>query len=131
MTTIPRVEFLRVQIAEAKNRSFDKQREAGKQFIERFKEHLDELIADPYQFTSHTCYSEKIEGDMYANGTDSKFFIDYVTTQLASYGYRVEKSHDGGGMYETIVVRWDIVKSKRNFGDVGPPYDHIYAPGTR
>lgn len=111
LTTIPRVDFLRVQIADAKNRKLDKQREAGKQFLERFKQHLEKLIADPYKFTSHTTYSEELKGDMFANGVDPTFFLEYVQAQLASLGYRVEKSHDGGGMYSTILVRWDIEKS--------------------
>jgi hypothetical protein len=110
ITTIPSVEILRASIADAKSRKFDVQREAGKQFIERFKQHLEKLLADPYRFTSHTTYSEEIKGDMYAHGTDPTFFIEYVESQLREFGYRVEKSHDGGGMYSTILVRWDIQK---------------------
>lgn len=119
MSLIPNVNLLRAQIADAKNRKYDKQREAGKQFIERFKAHIEKLIADPYQFTSHTCYVEEIKGDMYDQNTSPTFFIDYVRTQLSGFGYRVEESHDGGGMYSTIIVRWDIEKPKKKYGDVG------------
>lgn len=139
----PNVTLLRERIANAKNRKLDKQRDASKEFIARFNSHLIRLIADPDNFASHTSYSEEIKGDMYTSGSNSDFFFQCVKGELEPLGFRVEKSHDGGGMYSTIVVRWDIEKSKRKFGDVGPPYrrndvdfppctgTNIYAPGTK
>jgi len=125
--SIPAAFQLRKMIDEAKSRHHDKQRAAAKDFITRFTSHLNKLVSDPSKFTSHTVYSEEVKGDMYTSGADSDFFFDSVKGELAPLGYRVERSHDGGGMYSTIVVRWDIETRKRNYGDVGPPY----APETK
>ena len=116
-------EQLREKIDVARARKKEKQREAGKEFIGRFTGHIENLLDDPYKFTTHTVYSEELKGDMYDSNLDPTFFIDWVANVLHPLGYRVEKSHDGGGVHETIVVRWDIERP-RKFGD-------LYAPGTK
>ena len=108
----PSAESIRAAIAEAKERKHN----AGEQFIARFIEHLDKLLCDPDEFTAHTYYSEDLRGAMYDTNANPDFFIGYVQTRLNPLGYRVEKSHDGVGMYSTIVVRWDISSGVKRYG---------------
>lgn len=113
MNNIPNVTELRQKIAEAKDRKLTKVRAVGDLFIERFGLHLEALLTNPSKFTSHTSYGEEIKGDAYSDGANADYYINYVKGVLSPLGYVVEKSHDGGGMYSTIVVRWDIVSRPR------------------
>ena len=115
---IPVAAHFCIKLAEAKSRELDKTREAVETFLKRFKQHLDMLLANPDKFTSHTCYVEELRGNMYVKGADCSFFVESVKSKLSPLGYRVEKSHDGGGMYETIVVRWDIESKRMGRGSV-------------
>lgn len=106
LASIPSAIELRAKIGIAKNRALDPIRAAGNECIKRFKAHLEELLTDPSKFTSHTSWSEEIKGA--ATNSDVDFYIGYIHSQLSPMGYRVEKSHDGGGMYSTVLIRWDI-----------------------
>lgn len=105
---IPTVDEVLRSIALAKNKALKPVREAGDALIEQFSKHLIQLVANPSKFTSHKCFIKEMPFGAYYNG-NYDYFLEYVKTQLPE-GYRVEQSHDGGGMYSTIVIRWDEIK---------------------
>jgi hypothetical protein len=107
---IPTAEDLRKALVVAKDKAMNPVRKAGDELIKDFSNHLVQLIANPSKFTGHTCYIKEMPAGAWHKG-NYDFFLEYVRTQLPE-GYRVEQSHDGGGMYSTIVIRWDIVKVK-------------------
>lgn len=110
MNLPPSVDVLRKQIEAARDRSLEKPRKAAEGTIERLNAHIAALLANPEKFTSHTLFSEEMPAGAYHNGNYGAY-LDALATKLTPLGYRVEKSHDGGGMYSVVVIRWDFLKS--------------------
>lgn len=113
-TEIPNVTTLREQIAQAKDRSLEPIRTEAEKILAGFAEHLNKLLTNPNQFTSHTCFVAKlpVEGEGTAK---MEYFFRIIREKLVPLGYLVEKSHDGGGMYGTVVIRWDIISTHRRW----------------
>lgn len=108
----PSAKILRDQIEAARNRALEKPQKAAEGTIERFIAHISALLANPEKFTSHDLFSEQMPADAYHDGS----YYDYLHalgSKLLPLGYRVEKSYDGGGMFHTVVIRWDLEKTHR------------------
>jgi hypothetical protein len=114
MNLPPAVDVLRKQIEAARDRSLAKPRKAADGTIERLNVHLTALLANPEKFTSHTTFSEEMPANAYHGGSYAAF-LDALRAKLTPLGYRVEQSHDGGGQYSTVVIRWDLEKTVRRF----------------
>jgi hypothetical protein len=103
---IPTAEELRKKIADAKDRDLQPVRDAAKKIINKFEEYIKNVLADPKRYTSHSSFSVEMPGEAYENNRAEECLFSTIRTTLPT-GYRVEKSHDGGGMYSTVVIRWD------------------------
>jgi hypothetical protein len=126
MNLPPSVEILRKQIDAAKDRGLEKVRNAADGTIQRLNIHIESLLKDPSKFTTHTVFSEEMP-IMGRHKGNYDAFLEVLRSKLTHLGYRVEQSHDGGGMYDTVVIRWDIEKKKR-YGDVGPRRSDVDFP---
>jgi len=104
---IPTAEELRKLIGEAKERDLQPVKDAAKKVVESFAKRIGELLADPKKFTSHTLFSMEMPIEAYENPRAEACFFATVKSLLPA-DYVVEKSHDGGGMYSTVVIRWNL-----------------------
>jgi hypothetical protein len=79
-------------------------------FLTEFAGYLKDLMESPQKYTSRHCFVEPIASEVYALRVTSKsgadIFVEAVGAKLRPLGYTVIKSHDGGGIYATIVVSW-------------------------
>jgi hypothetical protein len=107
MNLPPSADVLRKQIEIAKDRNLEKVRKAATGTIERFNVHISELIANPEKFTYHTLYSEEMPLWAYHKNSYNDY-LSILQKTLNPLGYVVEQRHDGGGMYSTVVIRWNI-----------------------
>jgi hypothetical protein len=110
---IPTAAELRKQIVVSKERDLQPLRDEAEKVILAFEKHIKSLLEKPEQFCSKTCFSYK--NPNYGIGETAKnYFYECVRNGLPK-DYTVVASHDGGGMYEVLVIRWDEVKvAKRN-----------------
>lgn len=120
MNLPPSVDVLRKNIEVAKDRGLEKVRKAADGTIERLNIHIEALLKDPYKFTTHTLFSEEMPALAYHKG-NYDVFLEVLRSKLTPLGYRVEQSHDGGGMYSTVVIRWDIEKKPLILEDYPEP----------
>jgi hypothetical protein len=102
----PSVEVLRKWIEAAKDRGLEKVRAAAEGTIKRLNIHIESLVKNPEKFTYLNHFSEEMPlGAHHKNGYDE--YLNVLRNLLNPLGYHVEQSHDGGGMYSTVIIRWD------------------------
>jgi len=65
---------------------------------------LDHLVEHPESYTTKNPTSHSFEIPPGVGPTEK--FIAEVAHQLEPLGYLVSWSHDGGGMYATVVISW-------------------------
>lgn len=92
-------------IALAKVRNLEPVREAAKEIVEKFADYIDRMVADPKQFTSHTLFSVEMPAVVYSVPEGEAHLFKFIREMIPA-DYAVEKSHDGGGMYSTVVIGW-------------------------
>lgn len=84
--------------------AFDKERQADRdeanKVVAAFTEHIAKLLANPKDFTSRTRFG--YENPHYDT---ANYFYEHLRKLLP--GYKVEKGHDGGGMYEVVYISWE------------------------
>jgi hypothetical protein len=61
---------------------------------------IESMIANPEKYTSTNSASFQV------NSYPAEKFVAEVAALLVPLGYGVRQSHDGGGMYATIVISW-------------------------
>ena len=108
---IPSAAELRTKLEHAKERKLKPVYDAAEKMIDDFAVHIVNLVGEPGNYTHHTSFVKEIPAAAYHNAS-ANIFIDYIQNKLMPLGYVVEKSHDGGGLYSTVVIRWNIVKSR-------------------
>ena len=114
---IPNPEQLREMIATAKDALKKPSRREAAKVVDAFATHIRKLVEDPSKFTSTTGFS--YDNPLYDG--DSVYFYDCIRKMLP--GYTVEKSHDGGGMFEVVCITWEettpTVRSRARLGGFG------------
>jgi hypothetical protein len=109
---IPTAEELRKKIAVAKERNMEPVKVVAKKIVAKFAKHIETLLADPSRYTSHTLFSVEMPVEAYANHRAEECLFRTVRELIPS-DYVVEKSHDGGGMYSVVVIRWNLPPTMR------------------
>jgi hypothetical protein len=107
MPVLPTAADLRVKIKDAKSKSLDVVRKEVARVLNAFAAHIEKLLADPYQFTSHSVFG--FDNPNYGDLRNKDAFYKLLKEALPS-DYLVEASHDGGGMYEVALIRWNVKK---------------------
>jgi hypothetical protein len=65
---------------------------------------IEDMIDNPVKYTSSGAASFRV--DYYP----ASKFVAKVASMLTPLGYGVRESHDGGGMYATVVIHWEHKK---------------------
>lgn len=105
---IPTSGQLRDQIKLAEDTIPESMKVAIDNTMAAFIAHIAEITANPSKFTSRDAWVVEMPSGAY-HGTGYDRFMAEISKILCPKGYRIEQSHDGGGMYSTLVVRWDKV----------------------
>jgi hypothetical protein len=63
---------------------------------------LEDRVARPEEYTGHGHSSWRVP--FAPEGVSG--FVARVKKMLSPLGYEVEQSHDGGGIYDTIIISW-------------------------
>lgn len=105
-TTIPTAAELRKQLKVAKEQNFEPVRLEAQGIVEQFSGYIASILKSK-NGSATTLFSTELPIIAYEDANE-KVFFDHLKSLLPS-DYRVEKSHDGG-MYSTVVIRWDEVK---------------------
>lgn len=110
---IPTAAELCKKLEVAKELASQPVREAVDTTLTDFANHIEKLLNDPKNFTNHTIYVREIPGGAYHGGNYNLYF-DCLRRKLTPLGYVVEQSHDGGGVYSTVVIRWNAIRLNPN-----------------
>lgn len=88
-------------------------REAVEEALLLVEEQMEKALANPKYVSNNPCFGAEMPAKAMYNGSYDKF-IHLFNTKLALSGWTVEKSHDGGGMYATYVVKMVPETSEKN-----------------
>jgi hypothetical protein len=100
-----------------------KRDEAAIAFIETVvRPEIEDMVAHPEKYTCRGYSSWKVPFCREGAGS----FVARVRSLLAPLGYEVSQSHDGGGLYATVLIRWvpELVDAAEPVTDAKEALEH-------